>query len=196
MWKSAVELIDKGRVRKTTLLRDDKRLSFTDVISGWRDSHAFRDFYISLLADAPFKAMFWESPAVTRSSVNQLYEFVLVDSTELAHAEAEPASFARRFDSAVSDETVVTFENLGKDAHLVVPCPRAPLHIYTHLATFLRGAPEPQRHELFITLAREISKNLSDKPLWVSTSGLGVFWIHLRLDSWPKYYNFLPYRNM
>ena len=32
-------------------------------------------------------------------------------------------------------------------------------------------------------------------PLWVSTSGAGVYWLHLRLDSFPKYYTHAPYRN-
>ena len=31
--------------------------------------------------------------------------------------------------------------------------------------------------------------------LWVSTSGLGVYWLHVRLDSYPKYYQHAPYKN-
>jgi hypothetical protein len=31
-------------------------------------------------------------------------------------------------------------------------------------------------------------------PLWVSTSGLAVPWLHLRLDARPKYYGFEPYK--
>ena len=30
--------------------------------------------------------------------------------------------------------------------------------------------------------------------LWLSTAGLGVYWLHLRLDTRPKYYSFQPYR--
>ena len=33
-----------------------------------------------------------------------------------------------------------------------------------------------------------IESKKPDQKLWVSTSGLGVFWLHLRLDSYPKYY--------
>ena len=35
---------------------------------------------------------------------------------------------------------------------------------------------------------------LSDQPLWVSTCGLGVYWLHVRLDSFPKYYRYAPYQ--
>ncbi len=30
----------------------------------------------------------------------------------------------------------------------------------------------------------------------VSTNGLGVAWLHVRLDTRPKYYTFQPYRTM
>jgi hypothetical protein len=194
MWKSKVEQIGKGRMRKVVLMRHASHLSYADVIDGWHKSHEFRDFYIWLLAQAPFEAMFWESPAVTKSSVGQPYEFVLLDSPQLSAAEPEPLFFAPSFDSAATGESIVTFENLGKDALLVVPCPRSPQHVYAHLAVFVRGAPKAQRHVLFRKLAEEINKRLSDKPVWVSTSGLGVYWLHLRLDSRPKYYNFQPYK--
>ena len=36
---------------------------------------------------------------------------------------------------------------------------------------------------------------LSEKPLWLSTAGGGVAWLHLRIDSRPKYYSHRPYRD-
>jgi hypothetical protein len=33
------------------------------------------------------------------------------------------------------------------------------------------------------------------EPLWLSTAGQGVFWLHVRLDRYPKYYNHAPYRH-
>jgi hypothetical protein len=33
-----------------------------------------------------------------------------------------------------------------------------------------------------------------DAPLWISTSGLGVYWLHVRLDARPKYYTYAPFR--
>ena len=32
-----------------------------------------------------------------------------------------------------------------------------------------------------------------DAPTWVSTAGGGVAWLHVRLDSAPKYYTHRPY---
>jgi hypothetical protein len=31
-------------------------------------------------------------------------------------------------------------------------------------------------------------------PVWLSTAGLGVSWLHVRLDSRPKYYRHVPYK--
>lgn len=195
MWTSRSEVTDHGRARKVTILRDAAPLSYAEVVRGWRDDPAFRGFYLSLLAAAPFDAMFWESPAVTRSSVDESYECVLVDSPQLAQARPDRQSFAASFKSAAAGTDVLAFENLSGDALLVVPCPSGPDHAYTHLSAFARSAPDTQRHALLRKLAEQLDSQLSDRPLWISTSGLGVFWLHIRLDSRPKYYVYRPYKN-
>ena len=35
-----------------------------------------------------------------------------------------------------------------------------------------------------------------DMPLWVSTAGLGVSWLHVRLDARPKYYRHDAYTDL
>ncbi|MFO1021395.1 MAG: hypothetical protein U0903_11970 [Planctomycetales bacterium] len=32
------------------------------------------------------------------------------------------------------------------------------------------------------------------KPVWLSTAGAGVPWLHVHLDDQPKYYSHAPYR--
>jgi hypothetical protein len=46
---------------------------------------------------------------------------------------------------------------------------------------------------VWATAARLVRENLGDTPRWLSTAGLGVPWLHLRLDSYPKYYRYRPY---
>jgi hypothetical protein len=45
-------------------------------------------------------------------------------------------------------------------------------------------------------LSLEIERRLATARdrFWVSTSGLGVPWVHVRLDERPKYFQFGPYR--
>ncbi len=194
MWKSKLEFSDRNRICRIMIEKDERSITFAEVIQGWKNDEYFRDFYISLIASMPFEALFWESPAITLSSVNQTYECVCVNSVRLAKVKANSSPFQHYFQAAVAEQTVVSFDNLGKDALLVVPCPQDSADIYPHLAKFLREASSHQCHEFFRVLAKEIDKKLSNKPLWISTSGLGVYWLHVRLDSRPKYYTFLPYK--
>ena len=88
----------------------------------------------------------------------------------------------------------MAFLNLGKDATLVAPCPQVANNAYTHIAAFTRKAPTSQQHQLWQTVGATVEQKVSNKPLWLSTAGAGVYWLHVRLDSRPKYYSYKPYR--
>ena len=100
-----------------------------------------------------------------------------------------PATFS-------SSDDVVTFPNLGGDAIMVVPCPRAADSVYGHLASFVRNAAESQVHSLWQSVGEAMRKRLSEKAVWLSTAGLGVSWLHVRLDSRPKYYGYAPFKQI
>ena len=194
MWEVQRNKEDRA-VHKINLFENNEQLRYDDVILYWHENHEFRNFYISVLNGSPFEAFFWEHPPVTRSNIRQPYEFVLVNSPQLAKVSADPAPFQERFASLPRGKEVITFENLGRDAELIVPRPVAAQAIYTHLASFIRNAPETQKHNLFTTLANSLRNRINDRPIWVSTSGLGVYWLHIRLDSSSKYYSYQDYRH-
>ncbi len=193
MWLAKPTILDDN-VHKISLFEDESQLLYADVIHYWQASSEFRDFYVSILRDSRFDAYFWENPPVTKSNIRQAYEFVLVNSPQLARAPADPNSFRDKFNSNAPSQTVIAFENLGRDAELIVPCPIAAQNIYAHFASFIRGAPETQTHDLFTLMANSLEKRLGNMPTWVSTSGLGVYWLHIRLDTRPKYYSYQAYR--
>ncbi|MEQ8752109.1 MAG: hypothetical protein RID09_01150 [Coleofasciculus sp. G1-WW12-02] len=194
MWKSSVESLNAGRIQKISLLSNSNPILYSEIIQLWQHNQAFRAFFISLLADAPFSAFFWETPAISDATVNQVFEFVLVDSPYLANVQADPSDFARHFAAAGENESIITFPNLGNDALLVVPCPQASTSPYCHLAAFMREAPEHQQHALWQNVGSALEQRLDEHPTWLSTSGLGVYWLHIRLDSRPKYYTYQPYK--
>ena len=37
---------------------------------------------------------------------------------------------------------------------------------------------------------------VNEIPVWLSTAGGGVAWLHVRLDDRPKYYSYAPYKNV
>ena len=193
MWVARRAQLGAGWSEYVTITCAGRALTFADVIAGWRDDHAFRDFFIAELAATQFSAFFWEMPAIRGQRTDIQYEYVAIESEAIVRMAPDPGAFESVFRE--KSNPIVTFRNLGGDALLVAPAPIASLRYYGHLASFVRSAPEHQRHELFRTLARTLARILPiwRGPLWTSTSGLGVPWLHIRLDSFPKYYNYRPY---
>ena len=51
--------------------------------------------------------------------------------------------------------------------------------------------------DLLLRAAMAVDELLEEQPkVWLSTSGLGVYWLHVRLDSRPKYYQFKEFAVM
>lgn len=194
MWEFSSQVLGAGNVLKFSLFEGDRRVSFSEAIALWRENGEFRWHFSQQMADAPFAGFFWELPPVNRNAIECPCEWVLVNSPQLANIEPNPAPFARYWAQSQKDKPVISFPNLGGDALLIVPCPGVELAAYPHLATFVRHAPRAQIHALWQTLGEQLECRLQERPIWVSTSGLGVHWLHLRLDSRPKYYTFVPYK--
>jgi hypothetical protein len=91
---------------------------------------------------------------------------------------------------------VVSFPNLGGDAQLVVPCPIAEKNVYTQIGSFVRNAPKQQLTHFWKRTGSEMLSAITEKPRWLSTSGLGVYWLHVRIDSVPKYYQTDAYKRV
>ena len=192
MWNLATEDLKRTGGQRVTVRRDGAPASWGDVIRAWRQDEAFRSAFTRTLADAPFKAYKWETPPVTAGTLDRPFEFVLLDAPALDRP-PDATAFADQFRGGGDGELVASFPNLGGDAVLVVPRPAGSLSAYAHLAAFLRSAPERQAHELWRVLGAATEARLGTEPLWVSTAGMGVPWLHVRLDSRPKYYGFRPY---
>jgi hypothetical protein len=193
MWSAHKEQLSEGDVLRIRILQRSSPLTLDDVLRGWIQSQQFRSFFSELLARVPFVDYRWETPPSTKSSAAQNFEFVVVNSPGLADT-PEPSAFAEHFAKSTASGGVVSFYNLGKDARLIVPCPIASPEVYRHLGTFVRQAPEEQKHKLWTTVGTEMTRNLGQVPIWLSTAGAGVSWLHVRIDQRPKYYLHAPYR--
>jgi hypothetical protein len=156
-------------------------------------SSEFRLWFNALLASLPYSAMRWETPPVTKATLNKAFEFVVFDSPGLA-ARPDPTAFAEHFRKAGPEVEAVAFSNLGGDALMIVPCPHANHSAYGHLAAFVRHAPCSQQQALWKLVGGEMGKKVGTRPVWLNTAGAGVSWLHVRLDDRPKYYGHGPYR--
>jgi hypothetical protein len=194
MWQSHSEDLDDGAGQKVKISANRQPLAFGKVIDLWRQDREFHSFFNSLLADACFEAYRWETPAVTAPALDREFEFVILNCPGLI-THPDSSAFAAQFRMASAGSEVVTFPNLGKDAILVVPLPLRPSSPYGHLSSFVRTAPESQLHAWWQTVGDAMQQRINEKPVWLSTAGMGVPWLHARLDDRPKYYGHRPYRN-
>ncbi|MEM7556877.1 MAG: hypothetical protein AAF378_22840 [Cyanobacteria bacterium P01_A01_bin.84] len=205
MFESQIELLNQDyvhnrKVYKIHITENGRQISYTQVLKFWQNNQVFRSLFISLLAKTPFSAFRWETPAIAKATIDNLFEFVLIDSPQLTD-KSDPTAFSGHFKNFIQrEESIATIANLKKDAFLVVPVPNTlsnnSLSVYAHLAAFSRQAPESQNHALWKTVGETVEKKLEENqsPIWLNTAGAGVPWLHVRLDSRPKYYRFQPYR--
>jgi hypothetical protein len=181
---------DTGSTELVTLYQDGAALTFRQLFELLRDNSDFANWYTGQLRESRFPSYFWEHPPLTRTTIDLDAEFVLVNAPILDKLTPDPAPFRSYFTAG----SVVSFRNLGGDAMLIAPSPGEGSQGYAHLATFLHQALQSQLLTLWHTVGETVCKSLSDKPIWLSTSGLGVAWLHIRLDSSPKYYQHQPYK--
>ncbi|WP_254510644.1 DUF6940 family protein [Anatilimnocola floriformis] len=191
-WSATRELVRAG-TEKYQLQIDGRDASFEQVIAAWQNDATFRTWFNQLLAAVPYPSFRWETPPVTQQTIHQPFEFVVHDSPGLA-PRPERDAFAEHFYRAAEDESVVTFANLGRNAVLVAPVPLAADKHYPHLGAFVRGAPAEQRDRLWQCVGNAMQERINAEPVWLSTAGAGVYWLHVRLDNSPKYYQHQPYR--
>lgn len=118
---------------------------------------------------------FWECAPFC--SGDERFEYEVVPSRAVAGLRLDARPFRTQLRGA---DVVTSFDNLGRDARLVVPTAPA-----AHLVEFLRAGQDLDA--FWIRVGLEAQRRFG-RTTWVSTSGLGVAWLHVRLDDRPKYY--------
>ena len=191
MWQSKAEQVGEGILLR--LYDDNQPLSFCEFFAALSSDTAFISWYTELLAGSNFISFFWEHPPLTVDAMAQPVEFVLIEAPSLTGLRADQTTFSNQFEGA-SPDSVMVFDNLGGDATLVVPYTKIDMQSCAHIAPFVRGASAGLVGELWKATAQTVIDAVTEKPLWLNTSGLGVSWLHVRLDSRPKYYQHLPYK--
>lgn len=167
-------------------------MPFARLFEAWRKSSEFQRQWVAFLRSVPFNAYCWENPPLTVATTSGDNEFVFVESPGLSMVAANIEPFSKELSGKQGS---VSFKNLRGDALLVAPCPMDEYADYAHLAAFMRTASEDQAALFWQKIGNALGEHLSAKFTWLSTAGLGVSWVHVRLDSRPKYYRHHPYTN-
>lgn len=190
-WSATTIEGDDSRSVRYQLHASTGLMTWRDVLHAWSGSDNFADYFTGLLAGSAFDAFRWETPRLDEAGLEDAFEFVLVQSNEL-RGHADSSAFEEHF---TPNDPVVVFGNLGGDCVLVVPRPLAEWDDFGHLAAFLRSGSQKQIRCLWRETSAAVLKRVRTGPLWLSSAGAGVPWLHIRIDDRPKYYTYAPYRN-
>ena len=195
MFNAIIESITPNCITRYSLTRDAAPLTYAEVLDLWQSDSGFRDFFRGLLSDSPFAAYRWETPMLNTMNSNQPFQFVLFNAPSFPARNTDHTTYSNYFTDDNSNLGIVSFQNLSGDATLVIPSPRTDQSAYGHLAAFIRLAPKEQSDALWRILGKVEKSKMSERPLWLSTAGGGVAWLHVRIDSRPKYYAYSAYKN-
>lgn len=219
-WGLSCEVGKKPGVRKFHSFTDSNSwiITYADFINFLKNKdESFFELFVSSLNSATnaLGAYFWECPPVTKNTLNRPFEFVVTKSEELNNIKQDYSSFQEhlinnsKFGLPIDEVSAVSFPNKNKDAILVIPMLiskkmeinkgeiiHQQFFDYKNLSEFTKNAPSQQQKEFWKEVVEQLTKNLeeSNEPKWLSTHGLGVPYLHVRIDNQPKYYSHEEYK--
>ena len=131
------------------------------------------------------KSFFWETKPIT--NLNDDYKEIFIENSILSKLKQNYSSFEEHIKKS-KNKYVTSFYNLSKTSLLIIPIPKINKNFAT-LKDFTDNASITQKKEFWKYVSKKI-KEFSSKndKIYVSTHGLGVSYLHIRLDTIPKYY--------
>jgi len=179
-----------------------EELSWSEVLYLWQHDDEFCDLFTDTLCESEYDDFFWETlPVSAHTAAEHSFQFIVIDAKGvLASHPGNPRLFHQHTMHIQGSDQVVTFHNQSQRADMVAPCQSGPESHYGHLAAFLRSAPIAQIREFWRVLGQRVENLLGEggrspkSPVWVSSHGIGVPWVHIRLDSSPRFYHYTPWK--
>ena len=162
----------------------NKKNTWSDVLTNWENGIPFT--YPDRLKNG--QKFHWNTSPLTEK-MNTPYIQKFKENSKLPERQNK-TSFKDKLSAAEKKgkQHATAFPSLSGDTVLVVPMPRI-RKSYATLKDFVDNAPMKQQQELWKLVAREAKKQVKKfGKVWISTHGLGVPYLHVRINSKPKYY--------
>ena len=139
------------------------------------------------------KSFFWETSPIN-NKMNNEFDEKFIESDILNKMKQNYLSFEDKI-KKTNNKNVLSFYNLSKTSKLVIPYPKKGKK-FTTLKQFMDNASLKQQKLFWKKVVSSIKSMLKkyDK-VWISTHGTGVPYLHVRIDTYPKYYLTKKFRN-
>jgi hypothetical protein len=150
--------------------------TWTEVIKDWKKGENLPQIKSSV---------FWETSRIHSGGESEFIQKVKPATKHLPmKMRADSTAFRKYLDGAT---TPVKFSNLDKSAVLVSPPDNG--KNFSHIATFYKNSTAQEKKDLWKKVAKAAEKEMKKgKDVFVSTHGTNVPWLHVRIESKPKYY--------
>ena len=184
-----VKILKNEKIKiKYTIDKNYKKFIKTDYIK-----------LIHILQTTPFKYyMLRAYPSINTDT----FKFYLIDKTEkLSKMKPDTKTYKKYFDSNKNikniknkKENYSTFLNLSGETILTVPkiipkILKKNKKAYLNISTFSKNVPIKYQIELWKEVFKQLEKCFKiSKKCYLNTHGLGIGWLHIRIDKTPKYY--------
>ena len=159
-------------------------------------SEEFRENICKIFDNSEYKNVYWEFPGLDKNSFHLNAEFVLISTNPFPQSDTQ--TFLEHFNGK-QELSIIKFPNLSGDTELITVCPSKTNKTFNNccsdIMSFIKLAPKIVVHNMLKKIGLEMSNhfNSSDKK-YLSTSGRGVSWLHVRICNYPKYYTFDEYK--
>ena len=165
-------------------------LVWTDNFRGETWAEVLKKWEKGDIPSVPFsinKPFTWKTSCVDKEQKNFYLEEFREDK-RLKNIKQNYEPFKDAFDLFNKEKHCVAKPNLGKDSVLVVPTLNKNKE-YPSLFLFMETASEEKKKALWKMVAKEAKKMLKKHDqIWINSSNLGVHYLHVRIDTKPKYY--------
>ena len=151
-----------------------------DIGNLMRHNIKFKKEFVSILRNCTFSAYYFQCDKL---NFNKAFSFTLIDAPELVKIQCDYKTFDKQLKNTCK---VCVFPNLGKNATLIVPNYKIGKNTgvdYRSIATYFKTAGMAALIRLVEAMGDNVYENC-----YLSTSGLGVHYLHVRIEDTPKYY--------
>jgi len=156
-------------------------------------------------------AYFWECPPVSKKTINKPFEFVVTKSDALTDIKQQDYSAYEEYLNKEENyfnygcSFLVLDQDEGK---LIIPTLcysrteteegiKTEIEDYRNISEFVYHSPYSQSSEFWSEVGRVLEEELNKGGVrWLSTYGLEVHYLSVRIDKQPKYYQHEEYKQL
>ena len=170
----------------------DEILTVREIINFFENKSFVLEFVSIINNTINYNSYFLECPKMNADTLNDEFEFIIYDAkNKFENKSANFDIFCPYSDNHLSFSMKSYSGNT-----LIIPnyMKGTPCVNYLNISNFLKNSLDEQIVDLFYLISDNLKKEInSGKTVWLSTHGLGIPWLHIRIDYYPTYYSHKKY---